>query len=36
MRQRISNRQKVVVAVWSLLWLISASALLRLFFEVSG
>ncbi len=36
MRQRISMRQKVGIAVWGLLWLISAVALLRLFLEVSG
>ena len=35
MRQRISTRQKVGIAVWSLLWLVSAAALLQLYFVLS-
>ncbi len=36
MQERISTRQKIGIAVWSLLWVVSAAALLRFYLEIGG
>ena len=36
MRNCITNRQKVGIAVWSLLWLVSAVALLQLYLKLNA
>ncbi len=35
MRQGISKRQRVKIAIWSLLWLASTAALVQLYFFLS-
>jgi len=35
MRSRVTNREKAGIAVWSLLWLVSAAALLQLYLKLS-
>jgi hypothetical protein len=35
MRSRVTNRQKAGIAVWGLLWLVSAAALLQLYLKLS-
>ena len=36
MRNSITNRQKLGIAIWSLLWLVSAAALLQLYLELNA
>jgi hypothetical protein len=36
MRDSITNRQKLGIAIWSLLWLVSAAALLQLYLELNA
>jgi hypothetical protein len=36
MRERISTRQKIGIAAWSLLWIVSAAVLLRFYLGIGG